>query len=125
VRAKRTQRWFRERFAKDNKDHTDRECHPEGLRGEPRGPFRLPGAGGSGDDGSRPVREEVEDRERTGQHRSRETEPRELRPAKVPDDRRIDEDVERLGRKRAERRQSEPDDFAVVWRAQAPHGARR
>ena len=38
----------------------------------------------------------------------------ELRAAEVADDRRVDEDVERLGRERAERRHREPEDLAVV-----------
>ena len=46
----------------------------------------------------------------------RDAERRELRAAEVPDDRRVDEEVERLGRERAQRREREPDDLAVVLR---------
>jgi hypothetical protein len=40
----------------------------------------------------------------------------------VPDDRGVDEHVERLGRQRAERRHGEPEDLAVVWGA-PQHGS--
>jgi hypothetical protein len=40
----------------------------------------------------------------------------------VADDRRVDEQVQRLGRERAERRQGEPEDLAVVGGA-AQQGA--
>jgi hypothetical protein len=36
----------------------------------------------------------------------------------VPDDRGVDEHVERLGRKRAERRHGEPEDLAVMGTAE-------
>ena len=36
----------------------------------------------------------------------------------MPDDRRVDEQVERFGRQRAQRREREPEDLAVVLRAE-------
>ena len=47
---------------------------------------------------------------------------RQLRPAEMADDRRVDEEVERLGRERAQRRDGELEDLAVVLGAQ-PHPA--
>ena len=47
----------------------------------------------------------------------------ELRPAEVADDRRVDEEVERLRRERAQRREREPEDLAVVLGAE-PHAGR-
>jgi hypothetical protein len=47
-----------------------------------------------------------------------------LRPAEVPDDRGVDEDVKRLCCQRTERRQREANDLAVVFGAKAAHAAR-
>src|SRR5262249_60757450 len=82
-----------------------------------------PGTSGTCHDRRGPVREKVEDCERPGKHGPGESEGRDLRPPKVADDRRIDEDVDRLGCERAERRQSKPQDLAIVRRAE-PHRAR-
>jgi len=70
----------------------------------------------------RAVGQEVEDREGGGEDRRGDRQRRELRRAEVPDDRRVDEQVQRLGRERAERRQGEPQDLAVVGGA-AQQGA--
>ena len=66
----------------------------------------------------RAVLEEVEGREH-GQHGCRRGQRRELLPAEVPDDRGVDEDVERLRSEGAERRHRKPKDLAVVRRAEA------
>ena len=65
----------------------------------------------------RRVREEVEEAVEAGEQRAGDAERGELRPAKVADDRRVDQDVERLGGERAERREGEPEDRGVVLRA--------
>ena len=79
----------------------------------PRRPL-LPGARRPPDLGGRPVLEEVEDREERAEHDGGDPERGELRAAEVADDRRVDEDVERLGGERAERRHGEAEDLAVV-----------
>ena len=63
-----------------------------------------------------PVGEEVEDRERRAQHRGGDRERGELGRPEVPDDRRVDEHVERLGRERPERGERQGKDFAVERR---------
>ena len=74
----------------------------------------LPGAARPRDLRGRPVLEEVEDREGAAEDRERDAERSELRPAEVADDRGVDEEVERLRRECAQRREREPDDLAVV-----------
>src|SRR5581483_3968123 len=101
----------------DEQCDADPERRPERLRREPRRALLLSGAGRPGQDRGRSVGEEVEDRECAGEHRPGETERRDLRPAEVPDDRRVCEDVQRLGCERAERRQCKAADLAVVGRA--------
>jgi hypothetical protein len=64
--------------------------------------------------GGRAVGEEVEEGERAGEQRRGDGQRGQRRRAEVPDDRRVDEDVERLRRQRAERGQREPQDLAVV-----------
>ena len=95
----------------------DREREPERLRAELAGDRVLAGPCRPRDLGGRPVLEEVERREH-GERRRRGAERGELRAAEVPDDRGVDEDVERLGGERAERRKREPEDLAVVRRAE-------
>jgi len=74
----------------------------------------------------RAVGEEVEERERPGEQRGGDGEPGQLVRAEVADHRGVDEQVERLGRERAERRQHEAEDLAVVRGAQPnPPGAAR
>ena len=110
-------------LAADEQRDADPERRPERLRREPRGFVAPACARRTRDDGRRPVREEVEDRERAGEHRPGEAERGDLRPAEVADDRRVGEDVERLGRERAERGQREPDDLAVVRGAKTHRAA--
>ena len=81
------------------------------------------GADLAGDRCRRRVREEVEDGERRGEDGARDGEPGELAGAELADDRSVDEDVERLGRERPERRERQPPDLGVVGAApgrQAP-----
>ena len=98
----------------DEQSGPDPERRPERLRREPCGLVLPARARGARHDRRRPVREEVEDRERAGEDGAGEAERRDLRPAEVTDDRRVGEDVQRLGRQRAERRQRETDDLAIV-----------
>ena len=69
---------------------------------------------GARDDRRRPVGEEVEDREGTGENGPGEAERRDLRSPQVADDRGVGEDVERLGCQRSERGERQPQDLAVV-----------
>jgi hypothetical protein len=79
--------------------------------------------GGAGHLRGRAVLEEVEHREH-GQRGRRRAQRGQLRAAEMPDDRRVDEDVERLRGERAERRRREAQDAAVVGRPK-PRAARR
>src|SRR5207253_6975587 len=98
----------------DEQSAPDPERRPERLRREPCGLVLPARARGARDDRRRPVREEVEDRECPGEDGAGEAERRDLRPAEVTDDGRVGEDVQRLGRQRAERRQRETNDLAIV-----------
>ena len=64
--------------------------------------------------GGRPVLEKVE-RRKDGERRRSRTEGGELRAPEMPDDRGVDQDVERLGGKSAERGKREPEDLAVEY----------
>jgi hypothetical protein len=103
-----------ERLADDEQESTDPEGDPEGLSRETGRALVLAGTGSACNDRSRAVREEVEDRERTREHRPRKSKRCELRPAKVSDDRRVDEHVERLCRQCAECGKRQAKDLAVV-----------
>ena len=100
----------------------DREREPLGLRADVRGLVHLARAVQPRDLRGGPVGEEVEDRERRREHRRRDRERGELRRAQVADDRGVHEHVERLGRERAERRDRQQADLAVVAGA-AEHSA--
>ena len=95
------------------------EREPDGLRAEPPRGLLLPRSSCARDLRSRPVLEEVEDREGAAENREGDPERSELGPTEMPDDRRVDEEVEGLRRQRAERRQREPEDLAVVPRPQS------
>ena len=101
-------------LADDEQSGPDPERRPERLRREPCGLVLPARARRARDDRRRPVREEVEDRECAREDGAGEAERRDLRPAEMTDDRGVGEDVQRLGRQRAERRQREPDDLAIV-----------
>ena len=119
ARAEAAEERAGERLAGAGQREADPERDPERLRREPRRPLLPARAGGARDDGGRPVGEEVEDREGAREDGAGEPERGDLRPAEMADDRRVDEDVERLGRQRPERRQREPHDLPVVGGAQA------
>ena len=85
----------------------EREREPDGLRAEPPRRLLLPRSACPRDLRRRAVLEEVEDRERPAEDRERDTERRELRTPEVPHDRGVDEEIERLRRERAQRRQRE------------------
>ena len=93
----------------------DPERSPERLRRDLGGLVLSARARCARHDCRRPVGEEVEDREGAREHGARKAERRDLRPAEMADDCRVGEDVQRLGRERAERRQREADDLAIVW----------
>ena len=76
--------------------------------------LRVARADAAGDGRGRAVGEEVEDPERHAQDGAGHAEPAERPGAEVPDDRGVGQHVERLGRERAERRDREPQDLAVV-----------
>ena len=103
-------------LAADEERESNPERRPEGLRRKASGVVFAASARRPRDNGGRPVREEVEDRERSREHRPRKAERRDLRPAEMADDRGVGKDVERLGRERAEGRQREPNNLAVVRR---------
>ena len=90
------------------------EREPQRLRAEPAGDRLLAGASRPRDLRGRPVLEEVEDPEQPREHRRGDPERGELGAAEVADDRRVDEDVERLGRERPQRRHGEAQDLPVV-----------
>ena len=96
----------------------DRGGQPQRLRGQ------LAGAGGvaravqARDLGRRPVREKEAQRDERREHRGGDRERRELDRPEVPDDRRVDEQVQRLGRERAERGDRKTADLAIVGRSQ-------
>ena len=85
------------------------ECkrEPHRLRAEPPRRLLLPRSACAGDLCGRAVLQEVEDRERPAEDRERDAERRELGAPEVADDRRVDEEVERLRRECAQRRQRE------------------
>ena len=121
VAAETAQERPRDRLAEHEQRRSDPERDPERLRREPRRPLGMAGTGRARDDGGRAVRQEVEDRERAGEHGAREPERRDLRAAEMPDDRRVREHVQRLGGEGAERGNGEPENLAVVGGAEA-HG---
>jgi hypothetical protein len=104
----------RKRRAEGRERTADREREPERLRGELPGVGLAPGAVEARDVGSRRVGQEVAQGDDGRQQRRRQGERRELRCAQVSDDRGVGEQVERLGGERAERREGEPENLAVV-----------
>ena len=106
--------------SEDRDRDPEREREPDRLRAEPPRRLLLARAAGARDLGGRPVLEEVEDREEPAEDRERDAERGELRAAEVADDRGVDEQVERLRRERAERRERQPEDLPVVPRPE-PH----
>ena len=100
------------------------ERQPERLRTEAVRDLRLPGSRRSPDLCGRPVLEEVEDAEDAAQDDGRNSECRQLRTAEMTDDRRVDEEVQRFSRKRAERRHRELQNLAVVLAAETHYSAR-
>jgi hypothetical protein len=101
----------------------DEQAQPQRLGAHQRRLPLLARAVQPRDVGGRAVGEEVEDREGGGEHRRRDREGGELRRPEVPDDRGVDEHVQRLGGERAERGHGEGEDPAVVRGAQ--HSPRR
>ena len=115
VAAERAQERLRGRLADDEQHRADRERRPQRLRREPGCALVLARAGRARDHRCRPVRQEVEDRERAREDDSGEAQPGQLRAAQMADDRRVGQDVERFGRERPEGGQREPQDLAIVW----------
>src|SRR3954451_3277679 len=101
-------------LAADEQNEPDAEGGPERLRGDPGGFVLSARPRCACHDRRRPIREKVEDREGPREHGAGQPERCDLRPTEVTDDRRVGEDVERLRRERAERRQRQTDDLAIV-----------
>jgi hypothetical protein len=95
----------------------DRQREPQGLSRELTRVGLASRAVQSRDMRGRRVGEEVAQRDDGRQQRRGERERGELRRAEMADDRRVGEQVQRLGGERAERRQREAQDLAVVRRA--------
>src|SRR5262249_50066594 len=110
----------RERGNESRDRDPEREREPDGLGPEPPRGVVLAGASRPRDLGGRPVLKEVEDREERAEDRRRDPERGELGAAEMPDDGRVDEQVERFSGEGAERGEREPDDLAVVRRSE-PH----
>src|SRR6202158_4144752 len=104
-----------------NENGPDPESHPQRLRGQAARFLAAARAGGARHHRGRRVRKEVEDRERAREHGAREPEHGDLRRTEMADDRGVGEHVQGLRRERAESRQREPEDLAVVDRAE-PQG---
>ncbi len=116
------QRDERLREHRDERGDADAEAdgEPHRLRAEPPRRLLLARSARARHLRGRPVLEEVEDREDAAEDRRGDAERGELRAAEVPDDRGVDEEVQRLRGERAERRHREPEDLAVVRRPE-PH----
>ena len=107
-----------ERGEDEREADADREGEPGRLCPESPGRRALSCAAGSRDLRGRPVLEEVEHREHP-EHRRGGPERRQGLSAEMPDDRGVHEDVERLCRQSAERRERQPEDLPVVRRPEA------
>ena len=88
----------------DQQGEPDPEREPESLAGYLVGITAPACAVEAGDLGGGGVAQEIEDAEERRQHGTGQAERGELVDAQVPDDRRVGQDVERLGGERAERR---------------------
>ena len=107
---------LRQRSQKHRDRDPEREREPHRLRAEPPCGLLLARASRTRHLRGRPVLQEVEDREEPAEDRERDPERCELRAPEMADDRGVDEEVERLRRERAERRDRQPDDLPVVPR---------
>ena len=101
-------------------DRADRQGHPQRLGGHRPGALRLTRPVQPRHLRRHPVGQEVAQRRQRAEQRTGQRERRELRRAEVPDDRRVDQDVERLRGERAERGDGQPEDLAVVGGAHGP-----
>ena len=97
----------RERRQQRGDGDAERDREPYRLRAEPPRRLLLPRPARARDLRGRPVLEEVEDRERPAEDGERDAERRELVSPEMADDRGVDEQVERLGGERAQRRKRE------------------
>jgi hypothetical protein len=111
-----------EREHEDRDGESEAQREPERLRPESVRDPLLAGPGGAAHLCRRAVLEEVEDAEEPAERRRRDRERRQLRSAQMADDRRVDEQVERLGGERAQCRDGELEDLAVVLRAELHSG---
>ena len=98
--------------------HPEGEREPDRLRAEASRRLGLPRTTGTRHLRRRPVLEEVEDHERAAEDHGGDPERSQLHPPEMPDDRGVDEQVERLRSERAERGNREPKDLPVVRRPQ-------
>jgi hypothetical protein len=104
----------RQRDEQHEQHEPDEEAEPERLRADASRVVLEPGPVQSRHARRGSVGEEVEDRERRAHDRGGDRERGELRRAQMADDRGVDQHVEGLGCQRAERRQREHEDLAVV-----------
>ena len=103
----------------DGEGDAEPERQPEPVDAELGGRPAVAGADLAGHRRGGGVGEEVEDREPRGQHRARDREGGERVGAEPPDDGGVGEQVQGFGGQRAQRRDREPDDLAIV---RAPPG---
>jgi hypothetical protein len=106
-----------ERGTQGGERAADRQRQPQRLCRELARVGLAAGAVQARNVGGRRVRQEVAQRDNGRQQRGGQRKRGELRRAEVPDDRRVGEQVERLGGERSERRQREAQDLAVMRRA--------
>ncbi len=102
-------------------EDADADSQPQRLRGHRRRPLLLARAVQPGDLGGHPVGEEVAERRQRREDRAGQRESRQLGRAEVADDARVGQQVQGLCRQRAECRERENEDLAVVG-GTAAHG---
>jgi hypothetical protein len=107
----------REDDARGDEHRGDGQRQPEGLRRHLARAVLLPGAVQPRHLRGRAVDEEVAQADDGAEHRRRECQRGQLARPEMADDRRVGEQVQRLGSERAEGRQRQPYDLAVVTRS--------
>ncbi len=108
-----------ERQPHGREDHSEAEREPYAGHAVLGGRLRISRADAARDGCRRAVRQEIEDPEGDTQDGSGDAETGQRQGPEMPDDRRVGQHVQRLGRERAERRNCEAQDLTVV-RARRP-----
>ena len=116
VPAQRAQRRVRHGGQHRGHRHAEPQREPDRLRPERRRGAVLAGPVQPRHPGGRPVGQEDAEPDDGAQRRRGERERGELRRAQVADDRGVDQEVERLGRERAQRGHGQGQDLAVAAR---------